>query len=334
MTTQKPFFLDQNRSLGEIDASADLLHTEVTKQVRDDSATETQYFGFSVPEAGIHALCYLWHRPNLRIVTGGAWAWQGIKRTAVHSELFDMRTFMNDSFLENDLHDFRMVNGYGVKIIEPLQKFHMTYADEARGNSIDLMHEAVAPAVMFGDGNHFEQAMKVTGELVLRGKRYEVNCYNIRDRSWGKPRQEDHTSLPPTSWMTAVFNDDFALNCNVLDQASRDPEVPAELAIPDERTLSGGWIYRNGQVGCIVEAKKRVARAPETHLPTAIDLEVTDELDRQVKMTGRLVASCPWEAWGNVMMHISLMRWESEGQVTYGDCQEAHWTDYLHLMQS
>jgi len=333
MADDRPFFLVQNQGFGSISDKDDLLHPESFKDISHDSATETQYFGFSVPEARIHALCYLWHRPNLNIVTGGVWVWQGVKRSAVHSELCDMRTFMNDSVLADDLHEYKLVNSYGVKILEPLKKFHMTYSDPARGNSFDLIQEAISPAVMFADGNHFEQAMKVTGKLVLRGREYAVDCTSVRDRSWGKPRPEDPFTLPPQSWCTAVFPDGTSVNCNVMDQASGNPELkgsPFEVA--EEHTLKGGWIYRDGVVGCIVSARKSVARAPQTNLPVGVELSVADDLGRNLHLSGKLVASCPWETWANVNMNISLMRWQCDGQVTYGDCQEAHWSDYLNFM--
>ncbi len=333
-TEDKPFFLTQNRGFAPISAKDDLLHPESFKGVTADSATETQYFGFSVPEANIHALCYLWHRPNLRIVTGGAWVWQGIKPFAVQSELFDMRTFMNDSVLKNDLHEYRFVNGYGVKVLEPLKRFHMTYSDPVRQNSFDLIQEAVSPAVMFADGNHFEQTMKVTGDLVLRGKQYKVNCYSVRDRSWGKPRPEDIMPVPPNSWMTGAFNDGFSFNCNVLDQASGNPELKGAMALGDDQTVNGGWLYRDGKVGLIVKANKRVARAPGTLMPAGVEFEATDEFGRTIHVRGTLVAASTWQTWGNVNMMIALMRWECEGMVAYGDCQEALWNDYYNYMAS
>ena len=56
MNDDKPFFLKQNEHFGQIEAADDLLHPEQNKSIKADSLTETQYFGFSVPEAGIHAL--------------------------------------------------------------------------------------------------------------------------------------------------------------------------------------------------------------------------------------------------------------------------------------
>ena len=332
MAVDKPFFISQNQGFAPIDDTDDLLHPDKNSLVEHESLSETQYFGFSIPEQRIHALTYLWHRPNLHLVTGGVWAWHGIKQSAVHSELFDIRTFMKDTSLANDLHDYRLENGYGVKILEPLKRFHMTYDDASRNSSIDLIYEAVSPAVMYADGNHFEQAMEVKGEVVLRGKRYKVDCFNVRDRSWGKPRPEDNMTLPPSSWVTGVFHKEFSFNCAIFDQASNNPELSGPFAMPEERTLNAGWLYRDGQVGRIVQAQKRVARAPGTLLPISVELEVTDEFDRTVKMHGNLIASCPWQTWANVNMTVSLMRWECEGLVAYGDCQEPMWNDYYNFM--
>jgi len=336
MTSDKPFFISRNPGFSAIDASAEFLHPERNAQVKDNSATETQYFGFSVPEERIHALCYLWHHPKLRIVSGGLLVWQGIKAVAQFSELFDYRNFMSDSVLAEDLHEYRLENGYGVKIIEPLKRLHLTYSSPARQNFVDLEIEGILPPVMSADGNHFEQAMHVRGKLLLRGKPYDVDCFNIRDRSWGKPRPEENMPLPPMSWMTAVFHRDFAVTCCAMDQASSDPALRGSpFEVPDEQTLNGSWLHRDGKLGRIVQAKKRVERDPATFLPMKAEFSATDEHGRHVEVTGTLIAangSCP--VWPNAYQHHPLMRWECEGLVTYGDCQEAVWNDYINYMRS
>lgn len=138
--------------------------------------------------------------------------------------------------------------------------------------------------------------------------------------------------MPPVSWMTGVFSKDFSFNCTVFDQVSGNPELSGQFALPEEKTLTGGWINRDGKVGRIVRAKKRVTRAPGSLIPLAIAFEASDEFGRNVHAHGTLIASCPWQTWGNVNMGISLMRWECEGLVTYGDCQEAMWNDYYNFM--
>ncbi len=332
--SEKPFYIAQNQGFAGISAKDELLHPEAFAEISADSATETQYLGFSVPEAGIHALCYLWHHPNLKLATGGLYVWQGIKRYMPQAELCDVRTFMSDRALANNLQDYRLDNGYGVRIIEPLKKLHMTYEDAARRNAVDLQYEALSEPVMFGDGKHFEQPMRVRGEVMLRGKRHSVDCYNVRDRSWGKARPEDNMPLPPVSWMTGVFGEDFAFNCNVLDQVEENPEIKGRVELPREKTFNGGWVRRDGAVHRLVRARKRVEREAGSRLPLAVELEFTDETHRITNLRGTLQAACPWQVWPNMMFMVCQMRWDYEGRIAYGDCQEAYWNDYLQIGNS
>lgn len=335
MSEERPFYIAQNQAFSGISAQDELLHSEAFRDVTADSATETQYLGFSVPEARIHALCYLWHHPNLRVVTGGLYVWQGIKRYMPQAELCDVRAYMSDRALAKDLHDYRLDNGYGVRVVEPLKKLHMTYEDTARKNSVNLEYEALAAPVMFGDGKHFEQPMRVRGEITLRGARHVVDCFNVRDRSWGKARPEDNMPLSPVSWMTGVFGEDFAFNCNVLDQVEENPELKGRFELPREKTVNGGWVRRDGVLSRIVSARKKVEREAGTRLPRAVDLEFIDELGRATSIRGVLQAACPWQVWPNLIFMVCQMRWECEGRVSFGDCQEAYWNDYLnHVGQS
>ena len=180
-----------------------------------------------------------------------------------------------------------------------------------------------------------EQPMRVKGEVVLRGERFDVNCYNVRDRSWSKPRPESLMPTPPVSWMTGVFNDDYAFNCSVFDQVAGNPELAgSKLAMPDERTLVAGGLYKDGKVARIVSATKRVTREPVTCRALGVEFQATDELGRKLDVRGSLVSSCPWQTWHNTIIFINLMRWECDGQVAYGDLQEAHWGDYHNYMAS
>jgi hypothetical protein len=255
--------------------------------------------------------------------------YRGIKRFTVAAELCDLRAFMRDTAVQNDLHSYRLDNGYGVTVLDPLKALHVTYADPSRGNSVDLHYNAIAPPVMFGDGNHFEQAMKVTGELLLRGEKYTVDCFNVRDRSWGKPRPEHVLPLPPMSWMTGVFDNNFAFNCNVFDQIDDSPALNGRFQMPEGRHLNGGWVYRAGVLGRVVRATKRVVREKDSFVPLTVHLDMIDEHDRAFSIRGTLLAACPWQVWPNLIFQIALMRWECDGLVAHGDCQDGLWNDYL-----
>jgi hypothetical protein len=332
MSEDLPFFLTENRGILKAKPQDDLLHPERNSLIKTDTLTETQYFGFCVPEARIQAFCYLWHHPNLHLVSGGLFAFQGHKPTAVHGELCDFRCYMNDSPLKNDLHEYRLDNSYSVKILEPLKRYRLTYADAGRGNRVDLEIHALQPPIMYGDGNHFEQPMKVRGKLELRGKHYEVDCYTVRDRSWGKSRPEDNFAVPSGSWMVGVFNENLAFGAQVFDQPDTSLELRGELARPLEKTLLGGWIYRDGQVGRVVNARKRIIREPRTYVPQYVELELKDDLGRSIHARGTSTASTIWQTWVNMILPVCQMRWECEGLVTYGECQEGNSNDHFYQL--
>ena len=334
MSEGKPFYLTQNEGLRSATPEDDLLHRTANDLVDDTSATETQYFGFCVPEKNIHGIGYLWHHSRLRTVSGGIYAWQGVKPHLVYSELVDVRTHMSDAALADDLMNFRLDNGYGVETLEPLKRYRMTYEDSARDSRVDLHYEGLIPPVMFGDGNHLEQPMHVTGDLVIRGEHHLVDCFAFRDRSWGKPRQETHQPFPPYSWIAATFSPDFIVNCGVFDQAENNAELNGQFVMPKDRTLAGGWLYRHSQLSRIVKADKRVIRTRDFLLPSEVILELADEHGREISIRGTMQAANCWPLGGNLNFVIAFMRWECEGKVAYGDCQEGMWTDYYNAYSS
>lgn len=325
----QPFYLAQNESLGSARHEDEFLHHEVNAEVADDSLTETQFFSFSVPEHQIHVIGYLWHHVNLGMLTGGIWGWQGHKRHNLASELFDVRAFMHNRVLDQDLHDYRLENGYGVQVLEPLKRHRMTFADPVRGNAVDVEFTAVSPPVMYGDGRHMEQPMRTRGQLTLRGQRYEVNGTTVRDRSWGKPRPEIGMALPPMGWKTGVFGDDFAFCCNAFDEPSLMPEFGDRFPLPGNQTLKGGWIRKDGEVSRIVSCRKRTERDPITLTPRRIDWEAVDERGRCYRFTGTALSSCDWSVQPNLRFVVSSMRWECEGRIAHGEVQEAHWIDFV-----
>ncbi|MET0658273.1 MAG: hypothetical protein ABW110_08985 [Steroidobacteraceae bacterium] len=152
----------------------------------------------------------------------------------------------------------------------------------------------------------------------------------MRDRSWGKPRPETVMPVPPMSWMTAVFRDDFAFNCTLLDHASGQPERNGRFVVPDEQALNNGWVYRDGKLGAVIAAKKRVVRAPGAPICLSVDLRFTDGHDRQFDLLGSLVASLPDLGLEQCADLGQPMRWDCEGLVAYGDNQEVFWGPFMN----
>lgn len=308
----------------------ELLHPELCAQVEHYSATETQYLGFNVPEEGISCMNYMWHHARLGSLTGGSYAWQGHKGAAIAAELFDMRQFMDTSAIKNDLTDYTLDTGYRARVVDPFRELHISYKDDARRNAFDVTLKAVAPPAMIVSGKHFEQAMHATGELLLRGKRHAVNSYVMRDRTWAEARPEIVMPIPHTTWMNGIFSDDFSFNVNAADHPDLDPIWRAHFNLPPERTLMGGWVWVDGELRTIASAKKKTTYDTKTLTPKSIEMRFRDSKGREYEATGVAVNSLPMAFWMNMRGPCFLMRWEIDGKVGYGECQDVQWTDFVH----
>jgi hypothetical protein len=330
MANDGAWFSTTNPGFGQFTDVDDLLHPQHAQP--GDTLTETQYFGFNIPEENIYGFGYFWLHPNLEVVTSGVFVAQGIKRSHLQAELFDVRAYVDSkSVLTNDLHSYRMPNSYGVDVIEPGRKMRVFYEDTRAKNRIEFEANAVMPVAMRANNKHFEQTMKVDGELVLRGKSYRIDGFNVRDRSWGELRPEDAQLLPPMTWMTGAFGEGFSFNCNAFDDPELNPDWHGKMQLPTANSFNDGWVYRDGELIRVISASKITRRDPQTGRPIAHEIKMTDAHGRVYAIKGAITAGVPWSGWPNVVVQLFLTRWEWEGRVGWGDTQEVQWNDYTML---
>ena len=91
-----------------------------------------------------------------------------------------------------DLRDITFPTGIGMQCVEPLTKYHVTY--EHPRCSLDVTFDAILPAHVLGEeddtsgtfSGHLDQQGHVTGSITIDGERLDVDCYAMRDRSWGR----------------------------------------------------------------------------------------------------------------------------------------------------
>jgi hypothetical protein len=311
----------------------ELLHREARATESSPALVETVFTGFNVPEADIHCLNYLWMHPNLRLMSGGVWCWQGHKATQLEAEIFEMRDFVPDTAITDDggdLDDVTMPSGYRHQVLEPLREVRMTYEDAARGNAIDVTLTAVMPPAMLPSNRHFDQIMRTSGTVRLRGEEHVVDGLAVRDRSWGEARTEDPTGLPGIHWLVAAFDDDFAIHVTGLE----DPETAewrdrfaADPAMA--QAMNRGWVWRDGRLRTVTSAVIRTEWDRAGRRQAGHEVVVTDDEGQEHRLHGTLRASAPWHTWSNVHMSVGLARWECDGRVGYGDSQVAMWTDFV-----
>ncbi|WP_019873346.1 DUF7064 domain-containing protein [Sporichthya polymorpha] len=307
----------------------DFLRPDMTAREPDPTCTETHYFGFNVPEHQIHGLGYVWYHPNLKTVTGGIAVWQGFKDHPLQSEIWDYVTYMSDECLEKDFWHYRLQNGYEVTTIEPLRSHRIQYSSPATDSAVDVTLTAMAPPAMLGSGMHFEQPMRTRGTVRLRGVDYAVDGTTVRDRSFGQPRREHLVPLPPLAWVNGAFSEDFAFGIMAFDDPARGPEWAGVLDLPGGNSLRTGWVRKDGVTAEVLSVSKRTVRRPGSFYPDTVEMTVVDRLGRELEIVGATCAGVQWQTWHNMDSNICLTRWECEGQVTHGDCQEFLWPEYV-----
>jgi hypothetical protein len=293
--------------------------------------TSTQYFGFHVPQENVHAFLYLWHHPNLGMVSGGPMVWQGIKESQIACELFDYRAYLSDDALGDFVH-YKLDNGYEVEVIDNGRSFHTSYSDSVRDNHYAVTHTPISELLYWPSGRHFEQVMRTKGEVVLRGKRFAVDGFHVRDRSWGEYRTEQPLSRPPIAWTTGVFDEGFSFNATGTDDPTLSPIWKGHFDVKSKETLNFWWIIVDGTPTPIASMRK-LTKYNHRLFPQAVSLELIDTRGRKFDINGKLAALSHVHHWPNFASVICLFRWECNGKVGWGDHQEVQGGDFVRLMQ-
>ena len=266
--------------------------------------TETTWWSFNVPERRMGGWLYTQVLAVQGVCNGGAWVWDDSDAGALYEVNHSGLPFPN----RGDLRRVTFPNGNALEMLEPLTKYRTTYSDPGRFEA-DLVHEGImAPhshpvgAWPFWATRHFDQPMHVTGTIVLLGEDIAVDCFSVRDRSWG-PRPAGPT--PPDKKLApgvlpranrpvrANFPHSVGYVFGTQDEreaflAFTDPWVEDSGNVSDD--LDAGYLLSAGEYAPLVEGFRTIELAPDTQFIRAIHLEAVDALGRDLVADGRLVA--------------------------------------------
>lgn len=277
-------------------AADDRLHPP---PVDDPWWTETAWFGVAVPEAGLCASLYQIYRPNQGVMSTAVYVWEPGREDL--RELPYYRTWWHLPIPEG-AHpcDNDLPSGLSVRAEEPMSTYRLRYDDEPEIR-LDLRWEAIAPAQPFHVANgmgHLDQLGHVTGTLELHGTTHQVDCVEMRDRSW-TPRREA-TRSTRRGYLYGGLPDasrGFFAATNVEPGATVDAVV-------------GGWVLHDGQVRPVRGGERRVRRDAE-HRPVAVELELVLDDGTTERWSGDVrsrlaLPTTPYFAW------MSLADWSSD----------------------
>lgn len=263
-------------------------------------ATETAWFSFHDAERKLGGWFYSMFRPNIGIVSGGAWIWDD---TA--SLPWEVPFSSNYTALpipkDGDLRDIQLPNGVAIRVIEPCMSYQLGYDDSGRNLfSADLRFDGVMPpepltaaGSTFGSAHHFDQFGRVHGHIVLHGERIEIDCYGMRDRTWGR-RPENRPRR--AGYITGMADPDtgFLAVTNVT---------------PEGEKAAYGFLRRNGRTVPLASGTRTGTRDPETNHMATIEMNLTDQEGRNLIARGAPVSRIVINRHTFIDIN-SLVRWD------------------------
>ena len=269
---------------------------------------ETIWFSFSVPERALSGYVYPWVRANQGLFGGGVVVWDAQGNFPWEARVWDW-SWNRPLGEPGDLRDFTFPNGVGIRCLEPLRAYRLSYAQPAC--TLDLTFRALIEPYTVGRSDwdaafaaHFDQPGHVSGHLVLEGERIAVDCYAMRDRSWG-PRVE---------------NPDFRLG---WDHGQTATDAFLSYSAPNEpgSPVTRGFLWRDGEAAELVSGSRRVER--QAHgAPARVVIRAEDRLGRRLEAVGECANALGFLATPWMFTWNCLTRWAFSGVQGWGEVQD------------
>jgi len=307
-------------------ASDDDFHDEVMSDRWWE--TETSWFSWSVPERRLAGWAYHQSRPNAGLCNGGVWVWDGTGAWSwelpYHAHYSGLRLHPR---ADRDLRDYTWPTGVRVRTLAPLTRYAVDY-DAQPDLEVHLEFDAImAPnphpvgVAPFVKGTHFDQPGHVTGTMVLRGEHIAIDCYAVRDRSWGprpagpprrRPPATGAAGAPPAPARPRTGGIGYCFGT----AGPRDAWLTYSVPDLDGDPVVCGFFLRDGEYAHVLAGERRVLVDAETGWPVRIDVEAVDDLGRELSVTGDAL-SRHWRGLGG----DTLMAWRWNGAEGVGEDQ-------------
>jgi hypothetical protein len=273
----------------------------------DSNWIETFWYGAWIPEIATTIYIYQWFRPVIGIYGGGCFVWDAGAYLPWDIPVFHYDVNRPLTGL-TDLRSLALESGTTLKSVVEGHTYEIGFS---RGEvDIALRFEAATPPHIenskgmgeFFNG-HIDQAGRYTGHLRLGGKEHAIDCFGIRDRSWG-PR---------------VITRDIRLNyCHGQSE---------QLAFVcySKPTASGEAVFK-GYLSIDGERRDLTGGTRATHLVEGIiarvELTLEDMDGRSRSLSGRPLNRMVYESYPGLINWIYLMEWRSGADILHGEEQD------------
>lgn len=325
----------------------------------DPNELETNWWSLNVPERRLGLWLWAGYHPNQQAVTWRVFAWD--PSAYENGRLAYYRDASMAEMPPNpDLRDIEFPGGYRLKMIEPLTAYHLAYSDPEANFSVEFEFRGIHPPHRFTPGQppmlqspHLDQVGHVVGELVLHGERIPVNCYSVRDRTWGprgalpgsrpagQPTREYRPSHPGGPRWREIERERARGRIQYIFGHTDASTGFLGFVRPQDGDASGwspmnvGWLLKDGRFERLDATKSRMRnhRDPNTGWSASMDVHLVDRAGRTMEAEGFAVSYQTGGSGAN-----ALMRWEYDGMVGWGEDQDVwsvpHFRKMLNAMRT
>lgn len=276
---------------------------------------ESAWFNFSIPEKQIIGMVYFSFRPNMNLLMGGPILWDESGSLRSNCLFYDWHHIQPIPPGAGKF-DFVAHNSLQVSVEEPCKRYRLRYDD--CGFQLDLLWSALeAPHHFLGmeiqatgmsadNRMHFEQMGRVTGTVTLQGEKLNVDCYSLRDASWGV-RKIDQVKRGSYFW--AVVDEKTAFHAQTMGEEA------------DQKVI-GGFLKLDGETATLVGGR-RFNTSLNAVTAKSFDLLLEDDKGRTANVSLQSCSDLMVDFYPRAQVVWSLLRADFGNGVTgWGDLQE------------
>ncbi len=273
-------------------------------------STETAWFSFSHPQRRLGGWFYTMARPNIGTVAGGAWIWDNsahLPWEALYSANYTALELPRDQ----DLNDITLPTGVSIRVIEPCMSYELGYNDDTRLHASLRFDGVMLPEPLtgtdstFGRSHHFDQIGRVSGEIVLHGETIPIDCLAVRDRTWGR-RREDRPRQ--AAYVTGVASPEHGFLAVTNVEEERNP-------------ASYGFLHRDGRTHSLTQGERCIERDSDNGWITRVELRASDTEGRELHAVGTPLSRMVINRHTFIDIN-SLIEWDINGERGHGEDQD------------
>jgi hypothetical protein len=202
---------------------------------------------------------------------------------------------------------------------------------------------------------HLDQLGHLVGELTLRGERIPIDCWSVRDRTWG-PRGGAHSQSQKPDYVAGRYRvaDPGGPRWREVERERGRGRVQYVFGHVDDQTgflsfvrpqdgdrhgwspMNMGWLLKDGVFTRLDKTKSKMKnyRDPDTGLSAHMEVLAVDRGGRTLEAEGAATSHITEGHTGST----ALMRWEMDGQVGWGEDQDgwqlAHFRKMLQALRA